>query len=186
MSKFPSDDFCLCLPAAIWSVHAKYEIYTHRRHLCTIHLHAPQTLLKTGGTLSVREHVPPFLCSLPKPLHPSTPPPRAISLRGCRGRLIYDICGRRAELWPSPVVHGNSSSSARFVLVFCFFSRNCASERRDAAAGSREEQRWVGEEENSVFQFSNGLSSDWKTRPGRKLVVKKVTVCGQKTRLVSI
>lgn len=172
MSKFPSDDFCLCLPAEIWSVHAKYEIYTHRRHLCTRHLHPPQTLLKTLSTLSVREHVPPFLCSLPKPLHPSTPPPRAISLRGCRERLIYDICGRRAELWPSPVVHGKSSSAS------FFFSRNCASELRDAAVGSREGQRWVGEEENS--QSSSSVMACLLTRIMDVLEAKARTEAGGK------
>lgn len=41
------------------------------------------------------------------------------------------------------------------VLFFVsFFSRNCASELRDAAVGSREEQHWVGEEGNSQSSSS--------------------------------
>lgn len=147
MSKFSSDDFCLCLPEAIWSVHAKYEICTHY-----------------VLWLSVKAHLPSFLCSLPPPL---------------QKRLIYDICWRRTELWPSPVVHGNSSSAC--------LSSICTSGLRDAAVGSSGEQLCVGKEQNShpfssaMAPLMTGIMDVLGAREGEKLEIREVTVCGQKT-----
>lgn len=65
-----------------------------------------------------------------------------------------------------------------FFCKFFFFSRNCASELRDAAVGSREGQRWVGEEENS--QSSSSVMACLLTRIMDVLEAKARTEAGGK------
>lgn len=92
------------------------------------------------------------VCQRTSPIIPLFFAPTPPSCVAPEKRLIYDICWRRTELWPSPVVHGNSSSAC--------FSRNCASGLRDTAVGSSEEQLWVGKEQNSQ-SFSSGSPYEW-------------------------
>lgn len=103
-------------------------------------------------TLSVKGHLPSFLCSLFPPSFPKHT--RMLSLHGVfREKLIYDICWRRTELWPSPVAHGSASSA--------FLSMYCASGLRVGAVGRRGEQFWVDKEQNSQ-SLSSGMAP-WMT-----------------------
>lgn len=99
-------------------------------------------------SLSVKGHLPSFLCSLP-------PPPNALSLRGFfRERLIYDICWRRTKLWPSPVAQGNMSSA--------FFCPGTVHLDWGMEPWGDEKNNFVLiKNKISVFQVSNGSPGDW-------------------------